>query len=671
MPKKVTHPGGIMKNSFLVMCILAFLLINHAVCAQEDEFNASVVDNATNPENNTTSSEDTDENIPPLETQAPQNPVTYTAPQSESPQIEKLSLDIKGMDITDVLKMLATRARLNIVVGKNVTGRVTLFLKDVSPWDAFEIILLSNELAYEQEGDIINILTQRDYELKYGEPFKDKKQVKIISLKYAKASDISRALSQIKTNVGRIVIDEGSNTLVLIDVAEKIKEMVSFIRTIDLPVETRIFSLNYAQADKLQPKIQESLTKGVGSLKIDERTNKIAITDYPEKLDELGTIIAAFDEKTAQVIIDAQIIEITPNKDEFTMGVDWDYWLKKNVRLISALSAPALTSASTIPTKLTFGVATKGTTTAVGETGEYKSIIDALRVIGETKILSSPRIMALNNQEAKILVGTKEAYITSTTSQSGTGSTVTSQTVNFVDVGIKLFVTPTINRDGFVTIKVKPEVSSSTSTNIKSEGQDTTIPIVTTSEAETTIMVKDGTTIMIAGLKKDRNFKEEKKIPLLGDIPGLGVFFKNKKAETTKTELVIFLTPRIVSGEEPLEYSSLTQDKDITRIYNLSQRQYAEKIAEIDGYTNTILSKIETACKQAKIANQSLRGEIEVVFTLFANGYLKGNPLILSSTDPQSAQTTITCIKNAGPFPSFPSSLKKEEETFKIGLSFE
>ena len=134
---------------------------------------------------------------------------------------------------------------------------------------------------------------------------------------------------------------------------------------------------------------------------------------------------------------------------------------------------------------------------------------------------------------------------------------------------------------------------------------------------------------------------------------------------------MIFLTPHIVSGEEPLEYASLTQDKDIARIYNLSQQQYAERIAEIDGYRNKILTMIETACKQAKAADQSLKGDIEVVFTLFANGHLKGNPIILASTDHRSAETTLTCIKNAGPFPSFPSSFKKEEETFRIGLSYE
>ncbi len=396
---------------------------------------------------------------------------------------QKITLDIKGMDIVDVLKMLATRSGMNLVIGKNVTGRATLFLKDVNIQDAFEVVLLANDLAYEKNGNIINIMTQKDYELQYGQRYQDKIKLEIIQLKYAKALDLSKALNQIKTNIGKIVVDESSNTLVLMDTPDKIKEMADFIRRTDLPIQTKIFNLNYAQADKLSPKIQEAITKGAGSIKIDERTNKIVVTDYPQKLDEIAKIVAAFDEKTPQVLIDAQIVEINPNKDQFAMGVDWDYWLKKNARLIGSMSAPSLTDVASIPNRFSFGVAAAVNKT-VSDTGEYKSVIDILRVIGETKILSSPRIMVLNNQEAKIHVGTKEAYITSATSQTGE-TAITSQSVNFVDVGIKLFVTPSINRDGFVTMKIRPEISSAKRTDLTSEGKITQVPIVTTSESET------------------------------------------------------------------------------------------------------------------------------------------------------------------------------------------
>lgn len=588
--------------------------------------------------------------------------------QESTPFIQqKISLDIKGMDIVDVLKMLAQRSGMNIVVGKNVTGRVTLFLKDVDIQDAFEIILLANDLAYEKKGDIINVMTQRDYELQYGQRYQDKKKAGVIQLKYAKAADLSRALNQIKTNIGKIVVDEGSNTLVLIDTPEKIKEMDDFIKNTDLPIKTRVFSLNYAQADKLSTKIQEAITKGVGSVKIDERTNKIAVTDYPEKLDEIAKIISAFDEKTPQVLIDAQVIEIKPS-DKFEMGVDWDYWIKKNFKVTAAL--PIGTT-----NRLLLGTAS---TTPSGK-GEYKAILDLLRTIGDTKILSSPRIMALNNQEAKILVGTKDAYITSTTSQGGTGTTVTSQAVNFVDVGIKLYVTPTINRDGFVTMKIKPEISSATRTDITSEGKVTQIPIVTTSETETTVMVKDGITIIIGGLRKDERYKTVKKIPIIGDIPGLGFFFRSTSDELKKTELVILLTPHIMSGESSYTDFSEIKPKDgavakmskgnivTEKIFNISEKESLEEFSS-EYYKKLVADKVRASVlfKQPK----GEKGEVKLSFTLNSSGQLKDEPIIISSSNQNLNNLVVECIKNSSPFPSFPAQLKKTEESFHITLEY-
>ena len=153
--------------------------------------------------------------------------------------------------------------------------------------------------------EISNVMTQRDYELQYGERFQDRKEAKVIILKYAKAAELAKALTQIKSNIGRVVVDDSSNTVALLDAPYKVKEMEDFIKTADVPLETRVFDLQYAQADKIMPKLQDSVTKIVGSIKVDERTNKIAITDYPQKLDDLAKIIAAFDEKTQQVLIDA------------------------------------------------------------------------------------------------------------------------------------------------------------------------------------------------------------------------------------------------------------------------------------------------------------------------------------------------------------------------------
>ena len=581
--------------------------------------------------------------------------------QKLNPVAGRISLDIKGMDIVDVLKMLATRVGLNIAIGKNVSGRVTTFLKDVDAWGAFEMVLLANDLAYEQKGEIINVMTQRDYELIYGERFKDIKRMETMHLKYAKATELAKSLNQIKTNIGRIAVDEASNTVVLIDAPEAITEMLEFIKQTDVPLITRIFTLNYAPADKLQAKLQETVTKGSGSIKIDERTNKITVTDYPEKLEEISKLIAAFDEKPLQVLIDAQIIELTPS-DAFKMGVDWDYWAKKylDIKLAlpqSATGALIMGTASTNPAKA----------------NDYKGIMDILRTIGDTKILSSPRILVVNNQEAKILVGTKDAYITSTTSQGGSGNTVTSQSVSFVDTGIKLYVTPTINKDGFITMRIKPEVSSSKRTDITAEGKITQIPIVTTSEAESTLMVKDGVTIIMGGLKKDKRDKTVKKIPFLGDIPGLGFLLRSTTDEYTKTELVILLTPHIVSGEESFTDFSEIPPKDGGVAKMVKGNIIIEKIAQAKStldnleYKRLVLDKIRALALFDRPKNE--KGEIKLFFSLGADGRLQGEPKVTSSSNPNLNAIAIKHIKSASPFPAFPSGAK-EPENFTIAFDY-
>lgn len=585
----------------------------------------------------------------------------------------KITIDAKNMDILDILNIFTQRAGMNIVVGKYVAGKVTLFLKDVDIWDAFELILSSNELAYEIKGKIINVMTQRDYELLYGERYKDKKQPKIIKLNYAKAADVANSLSQMKSEAGRVVANEGANTIALIDIPMKVAIMEDFINSVDLALETRIYVLNYAQADKVAAKIQEELTKGIGSIRIDERTNKIAVTDRVDRLELFDKIVNAFDEKTQQVLIDAQVVQVTPT-NLFEMGVDWNYWIEKYFQVKAAL--PLAASGNS------FFIGTPSTNPT--EKGQYKGIIDILKTVGDTKVLSSPRIMALNNQEAKIHVGTREAYITSSTSQSTSGPSVTSQSVNFVDTGIKLYVTPTINREGFVTMKIKPEISDATKETLISQDQETDVPIVTSSEAETTVMVKDGVSIIIGGLSKDEKRKTVKKIPLLGDLPIIGAAFRSTSDNNRKTELVIILTPHIISGEESIT-SAIKPTNGI--VYNMKKGKISsEEFGSVQSeenkkydinnypgdkkeyYYQVVVDKVKEAAKN--IPTDNLKGKVIISFTLDKQGRISGEPNYLGSTNYSLITLAKQAVREASPFPAFPQELPKKEENFLVELEY-
>ncbi|MBM3248464.1 MAG: hypothetical protein FJZ10_03455 [Candidatus Omnitrophica bacterium] len=456
-------------------------------------------------------------------------------PQEETVSMTLETLELKDMDILDILKLISKKSGLNIAAGKNVKGKITIFLKNVNVWDALRIILETNDLAYEQEEGIVKVMTAKEYEMIYGKKFTDKTAVKIVPLKFASAGNLVSLLTQIKSSIGKVIADEKSNTIVVIDAPQNIINMENLIAHIDVSTVTQVFVLKYAKAEDIQKSIAGVLTPNVGRIDMDSRTNKIIVTDTAANMDKISKTIAAFDEKTKEVTIEAKILQIDLS-DQFQMGVDWDkIFHYNNITLAGNFDVDTGGSGNT----LTVG-------NADFSKYSYYALIKALDTVGKTNTLSTPRITVLNNQEARILVGTKEVYVSTSTTNT-TGISTTAEQVTFVDVGVTLSVTPTINADGFVTMKIKPEVSSTGTPYTTASGNK--IPVVSTSVAETSVMVKDGTTIIIGGLIKDKVSDTVKKLPFFGDIPLLGLAFRSKDKTTTKTELAIFLTPHIISGE--------------------------------------------------------------------------------------------------------------------------
>jgi type II secretory pathway component GspD/PulD (secretin) len=447
-------------------------------------------------------------------------------------------LDLKNMDIMDVLKLISQKTGENIVASKNVKGRVTVFLRNVEVEEAMRILLDAYGWAYKRSDDgIINVMTAQEFENKYGYAFGQKNKPHVVKLQYVNPNDLLPALNQIKSASGKIIADEQSGTIILIDQPDRIVTMEEIINKLDVKVETEVFDLSYAKAEDISNKVQATLTPGIGKMKFDERSNKVIVTDTGAKIAEIQNIVNEFDQKDQAVFIEAKILQIILN-DDHKLGVDWDL-------ILTDFNDMNLTSQFDI-----LGSTTKGGTMSVGTiaSDKYNLFVEMLDVVGTTEILSNPRITTVNNKEAKIMVGSTEPYVTTTTTTPASGATTIAESVNFIDVGVKLYVTPTIHKDDFITMKIQPEVSTVTS-NLTTSNNNT-IPIVETSEAETTVLVKDGVTLVIGGLIKEENIREEKRVPFLGDIPVLGTAFKSDSKEKVKTEIVIFLTPKIVTGDE-------------------------------------------------------------------------------------------------------------------------
>jgi len=461
-----------------------------------------------------------------------------STPPEQSTSLMMDVLELKDMDIGDVLKLISKKSGLNIVSGRDVVGKVTIYLKNVDVRDALRIILESNNLAYIEENSIIKIIPGAEYEKIYGYKFGQDLATKIIPLKYVKTPEVVAVLDQLKSQSGKISSDAVSNTVILVDRLDKIVLMEDMIQRMDIPVVTRAFEIRYSKAEDVAKKIESFLSKNIGKVEYDGRSSKVLVTDTEEKLGQIAKMIQTFDTKHPEVLIEAKIVQVNLN-DQYKLGVDWEA-IVSDFHSLDLASQFDILSSTDKRGKLSIG-------TLSGD--DYTVLIEALQTVGDTNILSNPRITVINNEEAKILVGSSEPYVTTQTTTTSSGPSTTAETVNFIEVGVKLYVTPVIHGDGYVTMKIRPEVSArtdylTTSTNNK-------IPIVETSQAETTVMVKDGITIVIGGLIKEQDSKTINKVPLLGDIPVLGRVFRNEDKEKTKTEIIIFLTPTIVTGDKP------------------------------------------------------------------------------------------------------------------------
>jgi len=468
---------------------------------------------------------------------------------SDSVQLdqEKISLDLKGIDIHELFRMLSLKMGITIVPTKNVSGRINIFLNNLTFEDALDVILISQDLAAERDRDIINIMTSAEYERLYGRKFNERREFSDLKLRYAKPSTVFSALAQIKSDIGKVIVDEGSGTILMIDIPEKLTLMEETARDLDKPPKTEIFDINYAKSADMKTHLTSALTTGPGEVFVDERSSKVVVTDLPEKMKKIKSMVRAFDAETKQVYIEAEILQLTLKK-EYQRQINWEKafkqkWLE-NLDFVGTF--PVAASFTPSPALAT---ASLQAIHGVVATDWHTETVKFLETFGDTKIISSPRLAVINNQEAKILVGAREAYVTTSQSQAET-TTVTSENVEFIDVGTKLNIVPTINEDGYITMKIKPEVSSVRETLTTSLGSS--VPIVETSEVETVVKVKDGQTILIAGLVKEEKRADKTGWPVLNSIPILGVFFGSRADLDKRTETIILITPHIIRGDKAI-----------------------------------------------------------------------------------------------------------------------
>lgn len=485
-----------------------------------------------------------------------------------------VTVNFKDADIRAVLSYLSDVGGVDIVPSPDVTGTITLKLTN-KPWQtALDIIVRNYGFAYEKDGDIIRVVTLDSINMQ-------ELETEVIQLNYAKCADI----------------------------IESVKDMLS----------------------------------ERGKISSDARTNYIVITDVPTSIDKIKNIISKLDQKTPQILIEAEIVETQLGEKE-NMGIDW--YLR-----FSAYGAARPTTApfdafqadwglgsgiipkffpvgttGTSSTTVGSGGATETTTPGDFPTGnnvladaatyafpftqtddfkfgsldfsQFGLIMEYLKRRDNTKVISNPKITTLNNKEAKIFVGKIFYYITKVKEDDQTGKTTYEYSEK--EVGIRLLVTPNVNESGEIVVKLKPEIKQAKGEQVLVEGVK--MPNFETREAETEVMIKDGDTIFIGGLIKEDVIKSEKKFPvfgdLVGDMPLVGPVFKYKQDETIRSELIFFITVRIVNIESRRSIVDMRGAKPFEAKVPMGQ--------DIVNNTPPVLEKPKTVEKDKKSKNTGI-----------------------------------------------------------------
>lgn len=441
---------------------------------------------------------------------APVDPAAERARQSGGDLITRLprdlvSLDFDNTDIKDVLRLMGAKAHLNLIYGGDVSGSLTLHLVDVPFNDAFRTALSMMNLVTIQVGDnILRVVPPGGARAGAQVGL----STKVVALNYQKAADIITALNAVRSAEGRS-----------------------------------------------------------GTAIADVKTNSVIITESVEGMLSAERLIATLDARPKQVLIEAKLIEVNLS-DSLNYGIQWDYlsvdsakWnhqvgrnlvgttispansggttrppLDQNGTAIAGIGAGGRGTGVNLPSDKVFGALTLGRIT-----NNYfvNATLSAAAAKGKVKVLSDPKVATLNNQAATINVTTQFPYVTSNVTATG----VTSNNVQYISTGITLTVTPTINADGRITLQINPTVSQPSAVAAAAAGG---APGIDARTANTTVLVKDAETIVLGGLISDSVSNVVSKVPLLGDIPILGWLFKKKSLQRTRTELLIFVTPKIL-----------------------------------------------------------------------------------------------------------------------------
>ncbi len=460
-------------------------------------------------------------------------------------------------------------------------------------------------------------------------------EVQIITLSYASATDLSGKLSQIlSADAGsttakrttrtiqlaakapaKIMPYERTNSLIVMASAQDMEEILDLVERLDVPTPSgkegiQVYYLQYANAEDLAKvlsdmptpvadnaaatKAKTAASSGDKNFKIaaDKETNSLIIYADPDTYNGLVETIKYLDIPRKQVYVRALIMEVKTDKD-FKVGVEWnafeDFVYDSGKRIggvVARTGANFATDLAGLPSGPLLGFVGEQITIGSGDTQltfpNMTSFINAMEQDSDVNIISTPQIITLDNKEAEIKVGANVPYVTREDTDS-TNINRTVRTYDYRDVGVTLKITPQINQEGSVRMDIFQEIT----TLVSGQGQDQYAPTTLKRSANTTVTVKDRTTMVIGGLIGENMNYGEYRVPGLGRIPGLGWMFKSRAKTKEKTNLYIFLTPMVIESDHQTE-----------ELYQLKYGEIKKRQEELDSLYNKKKKKKEKKSKK-------------------------------------------------------------------------
>jgi len=487
------------------------------------------------------------------------------------------ALRFKDADIRLVMQAIGQKAyshgkKINIIMTPEVQGTISLDLEKVDWQTALNVVLNMTGYVQTRYRDVIIIAPiEKIKEVEKNEKERmatESPQIKVFRLKYIDANDAKKAVAPLLSPQGKVSVLEVTDQTGWEFISSVTGQAGSAGGTTGTTGTTPTPTAAGATPQKLS------------------RSNTLVVSDITRKIDEIGAFLEQIDVLPVQILIKARIMEVSRDflRD---IGFDWgtgtgaevgntpaDIVLRKSGKktiggrsLGSGFTSGAfnpIEGTTTFPGTYPYKAGLEVLFKKLGGT-QFEGIMHALDEDVRTKTLSAPVILTLNNQEAKILVGTKYPIL-STTSSTQTNNTIGSTLDYYQDIGIQLRVIPQIWGDNsdVINMIIHPAVTSYTQT-VKVTGTGNSIvaeyPIIDSQEAETQLAIKDGETIVMGGLFKDINNNEEIGIPFLRKIPWLGQVFNRKTNNIQKTDLLIFITAKIVKPGEIISQGILNTSK--------------------------------------------------------------------------------------------------------------